>query len=385
MEIMKILIAPDKFKLVSTAQEVAEMLRNQIQKNLPAAQIRICPVADGGEGTLTSIIYLLKGKTVSTTVNDPLMRPKQAQYGMAQLPAKETAIIEMAQASGIFRLGPSELNPLEATSYGTGEIVSEAVKKQNARHLRISLGGSATVDGGLGFLQALGAVIKSKSPLPPKGLSGKHLALVQSIDLEPVRFFLRGIDITGLVDVQVPLLGDHGAARFFGPLKGATPAMVEELENGLYQFEGVLSKACGILLKNQKGSGAAGGMGMALLALGAKLESGFDFVAQTLKLEDQMKGCDLVITGEGRLDNSSREGKAPVAVAQMAQRLGIPCVAIVGAMDPGIRWLREVGITQVVTLFDSPILGDDPRKLEVPHRIAEITASLFRNPQALKA
>ncbi len=381
---MKILIAPDKFKGVSTAQEVAEILRNQIQKHLPDAQIRLCPVADGGEGTLTSIIYLLKGRTINTTVNDPLMRPKQVQFGMAQLPEKETAIVEMAQASGLFRLAPSEFNPLETTSYGTGEIVVEAVKKHNARHLRISLGGSATVDGGLGFLQALGAVIKSKSPLPPKGLSGKHLSLIQSIDLEPARLLLRGIDITGLVDVNVPLLGDHGAARFFGPFKGATPEMVEELEKGLYHFELLLAKACAMLLKNEKGSGAAGGMGMALLALGARLESGFDFVAQTLKLEEQMKGCDLVITGEGRLDNSSREGKAPVAVALMAQKLGIRCIAIVGAVDPGVGWLKEVGISKVLPLFDTPIIGDDPRKLEVPHRFAEIVATLFSKEQAFK-
>src|SRR5581483_9089885 len=168
---MKILIAPDKFKGVSTAQEVSEIIRNQIQKHLPEAQIRLCPVADGGEGTLTSIIYLLKGKTISTTVNDPLMRPKQAQYGIAQLPEKETGIIEMAQSSGLFRLTKEERNPLETTSYGAGELVSEAVKKHGIRHLRISLGGSATIDGGIGFLQALGAGFKSKSTLPPRGLS----------------------------------------------------------------------------------------------------------------------------------------------------------------------------------------------------------------------
>jgi glycerate kinase len=382
---MKILIAPDKFKGVSTAQEVAEILRNQIQKHLPEAQIRLCPVADGGEGTLTSIIYLLKGKTISSTVNDPLMRPKQAQYGIAQLPEKDTGIIEMAQASGLFRLTVEERNPLETTSYGTGELVMEAVKKHGIRHLRISLGGSATIDGGIGFLQALGAIFKAKSTLPPKGLSGKHLSMIQSIDLEPVHLLLKGIDITGLVDVQVPVLGDHGAARFFGPQKGATPAIVEELEKGLYQFEGILSKVSGMLLKNEKGSGAAGGMGMALLALGAKLESGFDFVAQTLKLEEQMKGCDLVITGEGLMDNSSREGKAPVAVAQMAKKMGIPCIAIVGAASPGLSWLKDVGISQVYPLFDSPIVGDEPRKLEVPSRFAEITATLFSKKQPIKS
>jgi glycerate 2-kinase len=376
-EPMKILIAPDKFKGISTAQEVAEILRNLIQKRVPEAQLRLCPVADGGEGTLTSIIYLLKGKMVAATVNDPLMRPKQSQLGIAQLPEKDTGVIEMAQAAGLFRLTPEERNPLETTSYGVGELAMEAVKKHGAKHLRICLGGSATIDGGIGFLQAMGAIFKSKTPFPPNGLAGKHLALVQAVDLEPVRQNLKGVDVTGLVDVQLPLLGDHGAARFFGPQKGASPQMVEELEKGLYHFEGVLSRASGILLKNERGSGAAGGMGMALLALGGKLESGFDFVSQTLKLEDQMKGCDLVITGEGLLDNSSREGKAPVAVAQMAKNFGIPCVAIVGAVEPGISWLKEVGFTQVYPLFNQPIQGEDPRKLEVPHRLAEITETLF--------
>ena len=375
---MKILIAPDKFKGINTAQEISELLRNHIQKNLPEAHLRLCPIADGGEGTLLSIIYLLKGKTINTTVNDPLMRPKQAQWGMAQLPEKNTAVIEMAQASGLFRLSVSERNPLETTSYGTGELVVEAVKRQGATHLRLALGGSASLDGGLGFLQAMGATFKSKTPIPPKGAGGKHLASIQSIELEPIRLLLKGIDVIGMVDVNVPLLGDHGAARFFGPQKGGTPDMVEELEKGLYQFEGVLSKASGILLKNQLGSGAAGGMGMAILALGGKLESGFDFVAQTLKLEDQMKGCDLVITGEGHLDNSSQQGKAPVAVARMAKKMGIPCVAIVGAADTGMQWLKEEGITSVYPMFDTPIQGEDPSKLQINQRIGEIVATLFK-------
>jgi glycerate kinase len=311
------------------------------------------------------------------------MRFKQAQYGISQLPEKETGIIEMAQASGLFRLTQEERNPLETTSYGTGEIVNEAVKKHGVKHLRISLGGSATIDGGLGFLQALGATFRSKTTMPPKGLAGKHLSNILSIDLEPVRLALKGVELIGLVDVQVPLLGDHGAARFFGPLKGATPQAIEELEKGMDSFEQVLSKASGILLKNQKGSGAAGGMGMALLALGARLDSGFDFVAQTLKLEDQMRGCDLVITGEGLMDNSSREGKAPVAVAQMAKKLGIPCIAVVGAVTPNLGWVKDVGIHRVYPLFDTPIIGDEPRKLEVPAKVAEIVQFLFSKKQTI--
>jgi glycerate kinase len=200
------------------------------------------------------------------------------------------------------------------------------------------------------------------------------------IDLEPAKQFLKGVTITALVDVNAPLLGEYGAARRYGPQKGATPAMVEELEKGMEQFEGVLSKASGmVLLKNQPGAGAAGGLGMALLALGAKLESGFEFVAQALKLEEQMTGCDLVITGEGKLDHSTRDGKAPVQVARMAKRLGIPCVAIVGAQVSDLHWLKEEGFSKVLPLFDTPFTGpDDQRKLEVPAKIADAVASLFK-------
>ncbi len=372
---MKILLAPDKFKEVLTAQELSEILRNLIQKKVPQAQIRLCPVADGGEGTLNSIIYLLKGKLFTETVYDPLMRPKQAQYGMADLPKKGTAIVEMSLASGLYHLTPAERNPLETTSYGVGELVGNAVK-HGATQIKIFMGGSATVDGGLGFLQALGAIPRGRSSLP-KGLSGKHLSSILSIDLAPAIFLLNGVTLTGLVDVQVPLLGDHGAARFFGPQKGATPEMVEELEKGLFHWETVLSEASGQLLKNNPRSGAAGGLGMAILALGGSLEKGFDFVAQTLKLEDQMRECDLVITGEGWLDSTSREGKAPVAVARIAKKLGIPCVVIAGTVDSEVKWLSEEGISKAYSLFDTPFVTDDPRKPQVPQRLADIISKIF--------
>jgi glycerate kinase len=263
------------------------------------------------------------------------------------------------------------------TSYGTGELVLETYKK-GARNIRIALGGSATIDGGLGFLQALGAKISAKSVLP-KGAGGQHLFLIEKIDLEPIRKNLKDIHFTGLVDVRVQLLGEFGSARFFGPQKGATPEMVEELEKGMAHFEKILSEASGASLKSQRGAGAAGGMGMALLALGGKLDLGFDFVADTLKLENQMRGCDLVITGEGRLDASSLEGKAPVAVSLMAKKLGIPCVAIVGALDPNIIWLNEVGISHVYPLFDKPIRIDDERIPQIPDRFNDAVSRLLKD------
>ena len=377
---MKILIAPDKFKGVSTAQEISQLMRNLIQKCVPQAQLRLCPMADGGEGTLNSIIYMLKGKTLSATVFDPLMRAKQVQFGMAQLPEKDTALIEMAQASGLFRLAPEERNPMETTTYGTGELVLEAIK-HGAVHIKIALGGSATVDGGLGFLHALGAIPKSKTTLP-KGLTGKHLDSILSLDLEPAIQKLKGISLTSLVDVHVPLLGDHGAARMFGPQKGATPEMVETLEKGLYHFEEVLAKSSGYLLKNNPGAGSAGGLGMAILALGGRLESGFKFVSQNLKLEDQMKGCDLVITGEGKLDASSREGKVPISVARVAKKAGVPCYAIVGALDVNGEWYKEEGIVRVFPLFDSAFVENDPRKELFQQKMAETITMIFSKKTA---
>jgi len=374
---MKILIAPDKFKGISTAQEVADILQKLIVKQRPRAFVGVCPVADGGEGTLDAVIHILKGKTLTTTTHDPLMRSQQSTYGLATLPEKDCAVIEMAQASGLSKLTLDERNPMNATSYGTGELVIEAYKR-GARNIRIALGGSATIDGGLGFLQALGAQIISKSTVI-KGAAGKHLPLVDQINLDLIRKNLKELRLTGLVDVRVQLLGEYGSARFFGPQKGATPDMVNDLEKGMTHFESVLSKASGVSLRNQRGAGAAGGMGMAILALGGKLESGFDFVADILKLENQMRGCDLVITGEGMMDASSLEGKAPVSVALMAKKLGIPCAAIVGAIDPKIIWLKEVGITKAYSLFDKPINMDDPRVPEIHDRFRDLVANMLKD------
>jgi glycerate kinase len=374
---MKILVAPDKFKGISTAQGVADTLNKLIQKQRSSAFVRVCPVADGGDGTLQTVIHILKGKTIETTAHDPLMRSQPTTFGLADLPEQNCAIIEMAQASGLLKLTQSERNPMRTTSYGTGELVVEAYKR-GARNIRIALGGSATIDGGLGFLQALGAQIFAKSDLP-KGAGGQHLPLVEKINLGPIHKNLKNLRLIGLVDVRVQLLGEFGSARFFGPQKGATPAMVEELEKGMTHFEKILSEASGNSLKSQRGAGAAGGMGMALLALGGQLELGFDFIAETLKLENQMKGCDLVITGEGMLDASSLEGKAPVSVGLMAKKLGIPCVAVVGAMEPNIIWLPEVGISGVYPLFDKPIGIDDERIFQIPDRFSDAVSRLLHD------
>ncbi|MGH7738648.1 MAG: glycerate kinase [bacterium] len=380
---MKILVAPDKFKNVHSSQKMAELIRNAIQKELPEVIIRLCPLADGGEGTLNAIVYSLKGKAVSAPTFNPLMKPIQAQYGLTQLPEKNSALIEMALASGLSLLAPEERDPLNTSSFGTGKLVADAIL-QGAETVRITLGGSATVDGGLGFLQALGVELITKTGSLLAGASGRHLSQILSVDFTPSRKLLNKKTLIGLTDVQAPLLGPQGAAQLYAAQKGATPAGVEELEKGLAHFGNILSASTGYPLADQAGIGAAGGLGLAILGLGGKLENGFDFVAQTLHLESQIKDCDLILTGEGRLDESSRQGKVPVGVARLAKAQGKPCVALVGALDPDIAWLKEEGFYKVLPLFESPFLApDDPRKEEIKSKIAEVIKTLFSGVQRI--
>ena len=380
---MKILVAPDKFKNVNSSQKIAELIRNAIQKELPEVLIRLCPLADGGEGTLNAIVYSLKGKTVSAQTFNPLMKPIQAHYGMTQLPEKNSALIEMALTSGLSLVAKEERNPMNTTSYGTGRLVADAIL-QGATTVRIAMGGSATVDGGMGFLQALGVDLITKSGPLMAGASGKHLSQVTSIDFSNSRKLLEGKTLIGLTDVQAPLLGPNGAGKVYAAQKGASAAEVEELEKGLANFSRILSAPFGYPLGEQSGTGAAGGLGLAILALQGKLENGFDFVAQTLHLENQIKDCDLIITGEGRLDESSRQGKVPVGVARLAKAQGKPCVAVVGALDPDLSWLKQEGFSKVMPLFDSPFTApDDPRKDQVAAKISETIKTLFSGVQRI--
>ncbi len=380
---MKILVAPDKFKNVNSSQKMAELIRNAIQKELPEVIIRLCPLADGGEGTLNAIVYSLKGKIVSAPTFNPLMKPIQATYGLTQLPEKNSALIEMALASGLSLLAPEDRKPLNTTTFGTGKLVAEAIG-QGATVIRIALGGTSTVDGGAGFLQALGVELITKSGPLMSGASGKHLSQITAVDFSPCRKLMENKTLIGLTDVQSQLLGPQGAARLYAPQKGASPSDVEELEKGLAHFSKILSASFGYPLAEQAGTGAAGGLGLAILALGGKLENGFDFVAQTLHLESQIKDCDLILTGEGRLDESSRQGKVPVGVARLAKAQGKPCVAIVGALDANLPWLKEEGLSKVMPFFDSPFTApDDPRKEQVPQKISEVIKTLFSGAQRI--
>jgi glycerate kinase len=343
---MRILVAPDKFKGTLTAVEAAGSLCSHLRRVLPGVRCMPCPVADGGEGTLATLRPALRLVLRWTRVLDPLGRVLRAPFGLA--PDGRLAVVEMARASGLGLLSPRERDPLRASTYGTGLLLLGAARA-GARRILVALGGSATVDGGLGLLQALGARITASRPLPrPAG--GQHLPSVRSVDLRPARERLGRARLAGLCDVMLPLLGPRGS-RLFSPQKGATRSDVPRLEAGLAHFERVLSASCGRDLRDRPGTGAAGGLGLSLLALGGTLEPGFDRVARLLHFEGKVRACDVVVTGEGRLDRGSRGGKAPIGVARAARAAGRPCHVVCGSAEDGLAWTRREGIHGVFPLF----------------------------------
>jgi len=370
---MRILVAPDKFKGTLTAPEAARMLCTLLGNRIPGARILPCPVADGGDGTLQVLQDALGLDRVEARALDPLGRPRTASYGRSG--PSRLAVIEMALASGLSLLSPDERDPLRASSHGTGGLVLEAARS-GAREILVALGGSATVDGGVGFLQALGARFQANGPLP-EAVGGGTLDSIRSVDFSPVRDTLKGIRLAGLYDVELPLLGPSGT-RLFMSQKGASPEQMDRLEKSLGRFERILSRDCGRDLEGIPGTGAAGGLGLALLALGGTLESGFDRVAQLLHLEDRIRDCDAVVTGEGRLDEGSRGGKAPVGVARLARKAGKPCVAVCGSLGGSLSWLAEEGFTGVYPLFENPLPPGAPEIGQTGDRMARAIDRLAR-------
>ncbi len=378
---MRFLIAPDKFKGSLTATAAADLISSLLRRDLSDAEIISFPLADGGDGTLEVLSPILESVKPRVKVHDPLGRNVEASFGLHRAAGKTIAIIETSAASGLSLLKAEERNPLQTSSFGTGELVLAALQS-GARDIRVALGGTATVDGGLGFLRALGAEVrfnpssrKVETTAAPFSSGGGVLPEIESIDLFPAFSSLQGARLTGWCDVKLSLLGPRGA-RMFMPQKGATPSDAERLEAGLSHWAQVLSRACGRSLLEIEGTGAAGGFGLALLALDGSLESGFESIAQMLDLETAMKDCDIVVTGEGTLDEGSRGGKTPVGVARLARRWGKPCVALCGAVESGLRWLAEEGLTRVYPLYDSPLSPGDLRMEKTASRMKEAVRRL---------
>jgi glycerate 2-kinase len=324
---MRILIAPDKFKGSLEAREAAEQIAAGIRDVMPNAEIVVLPIADGGEGTADALCAATQGEWLSCNVHDPLGRIVSAKY--CTIRDGRTAVMEMSEASGLFRVSENERDPVHASSLGTGEMLLHAAKR-NAEEIVLGLGGSATNDGGFGMARALGFrfVDHAGAELTGDVSSLLRLAHVHRPDT------LHLPQIIAAADVQAPLLGPRGATRVFGPQKGATPKNVELLEQALTRLADVVAQDLNMDPRNVPGAGAAGGLGFALISFcGARVRPGFDVVAEAVGLESAVRDTDIVITGEGRLDRQTLEGKAPAGVARLARRLDKPVYAIVGSCE----------------------------------------------------
>ena len=331
----KITIAIDSFKGSLSSGEVAEAVAQGIHALLPHCEVRKVNIADGGEGTAEALVESLGGSWVEMEASDPLGRPVGVRYGV--IDGGECAVVEMATASGLPLLRPEERNPLLTSTLGTGEMIADAIRR-GCRRFLVAIGGSATNDCGTGMLHALGYrfVNGEGVEIVP---CGKALAEIARIDDSGVIEELKECRFVVACDVTNPLYGPNGAAHVFAPQKGATPQMVEQLDDGLRNFARVVREYNGLCVDFVEGAGAAGGLGAGFVGLlGATLQRGIDMVMEALHFEEVLKGSNLAITGEGCIDFQTVMGKAPSGVLHTATRLGIPVVAIGG----GVRWCKEL-------------------------------------------
>ncbi len=353
---MKIVIAPQEFKESLRGIEIAQAMREGVTRVWPDAQTLLVPVADGGDGTLQSLVDASDGELMTATVDDPLGRPIEAVWGA--LGDGRTAVIEMARSSGLALLKPEERDPLVTTTYGVGQLMSLALDA-GYRHLIIGIGGSATNDGGAGMAQALGAsLLDSDGKELAKG--GEALANLSRIDVSGLDVRLSETKIDVACDVNNPLCGETGASAIFGPQKGADAETVAYLDNALHRYGNLLQRDLGRDVMEVPGAGAAGGLGAGLMAFtDAQLRPGADIVIDALDLDTRLEGASLVIVGEGQTDRSTIFHKAPVAVAQKAKTVGIPVIAISGSLGDGYELVHEHGIDAAFSILDCCMTLED--------------------------
>jgi glycerate kinase len=353
---MRIVIAPDSYKESLTALEVATEIEAGFREIFPEAEYVKLPMADGGEGTVAAMVAATGGTLVEVDVTDPLGNPVTACYGLTG--NGNTVVIEMASASGLALVAPKLRNPLITTTFGTGELIRAALDG-GARHLIIGIGGSATNDGGAGMLQALGVRLLDFGGCEI-GFGGGQLAHLVRIDISSMDPRLKECCIEAACDVNNPLTGPQGASAVFGPQKGATPEMVAELDANLCRYAEVIERDVGVQVASVPGAGAAGGMGAALLAfLGAKLRPGIDIVMEAVGVETHVKEADLVITGEGRIDSQTVNGKTPIGVARMAKRYGKPVIGIAGCLANDASVVHAHGIDAVFSILSQACSVDE--------------------------
>ncbi|MBY6023517.1 glycerate kinase [Priestia aryabhattai] len=344
---MKIVIAPDSFKESLSALEVAEAVEKGFKQVLPQANYVKIPMADGGEGTVQSLVDATDGEIILKKVTGPLGEPVEAFFGI--LGTKKTAVIEMAAASGLHLVPPAKRNPLMTTTKGTGELISAALD-YGVNHIIIGIGGSATNDGGAGMAKALGAQL-----LDAEGNEildgGGALGNLAFINLATLDSRLQHVKIEVACDVDNPLTGERGASAIFGPQKGATPEMVALLDQNLRHYAAVLERDLGQKIDDVPGAGAAGGLGAGLLAfLQAELKRGVDIVIEATSLLEAVRDADVVITGEGKIDGQTIYGKTPIGVAKAAKKYGVPVIGIAGNVGADSQVVYEHGIDALFSI-----------------------------------
>lgn len=338
---MKAVVAVDSFKGSLSSMEAGNAVREGILKACPDASVIVRPLADGGEGTTDALIEGLGGERMEITVTGPLGEPVSACYGY--LKETGTAIIEMASAAGITLIPGDMRNPLAATTYGVGEMITDAAEK-GCRNFIIGIGGSATNDGGIGMLQALGYVFLDEDG-HETGRGAQALSGISRICTDNVYPWLSECTFQAACDVTNPLCGENGATYIYGPQKGVTEEMKPRLDAALAHFARITADTFGSDHVQAPGAGAAGGLGFALLSyLNARLTPGIDLILDAVRLEEDLKTADIVITGEGRLDHQTAMGKAPVGVAALAQKYNTKVLAFAGSVTPDARACNGAGI-----------------------------------------
>lgn len=350
MKIKKIIVAPDSFKGTLSSIEVCNIVEKGINRIHSDIEIIKMPIADGGEGTVDAVLDVVDGKRIRVNVNNPLFRLITASYAILD---DQTAVIEMAAASGL-TLIEDQLSPLQATTYGTGELIKDALNR-GCRKFIIGVGGSATNDGGIGMAAALGARFLDEGGIQVP-LNGQGLEKLHHIDLSKLDGRIKESEFTVACDVDNLLFGEEGAAYIYGPQKGATQEIVEKLDNNLMHYANVILKDLGIDVSQIKGAGAAGGLGAGLIVFTeAKLKSGIDILLEMYDFEKKLETVDLVITGEGKIDSQSLNGKVVVGIGKKAKEKNIPVVAIVGQMSDDIEPIFDEGITSVFSINTKPL------------------------------
>lgn len=339
-------LAPDSFKESMSAEQACQAMQRGVLQVFPDACCIAVPMADGGEGTVEALLRSLDGQGITCMVTGPLVTQQVSTY-FAIVDYGRTAVLEMAKANGIHLLAAEQRNPMLTSTYGTGEMIRQALDLGVSKII-IGLGGSVTNDGGAGMAQALGVQFFNSTGEAIQ-VCGGNLDQINQIDISQLDARLKNIEILIASDVNNPLCGPNGASAIFGPQKGATPEMVQQLDRNLSHFADLVEASLGISIKNVAGAGAAGGLGFGLMAFaGAKLQSGVELIIEQSRLAEKIAQADYVLTGEGKIDSQTALGKTPFGVAQVAQQFNKPVLAFAGLVGEGIESLFDAGFSQIV-------------------------------------